>query len=252
MRLDLFTDLFDKEGSYWWNVSKREMVLALARAAAVRNGRATVPIGIDLGCGAGYTTKVFESGWRMVGADVSEDALTLSKSRGLTRLCRIDMTNFSLPFKTGSADLVLALDVVEHVEDDLHALDECHRILKPGGVLVITVPAFMALWSPWDETLGHKRRYTAPELIQGLRRAGFSIRKSGYIFFFVFPAAVLVRSIKRLLQRDAANYSSDFIPLPPFVNAVLLKVGRMEKWMTTKLNLRFPFGLSVISVALKQ
>lgn len=252
MRPDLFTDLFDKEGSYWWNVSKRDMVLALARQVAAPGDPAGAGIGVDLGCGAGYTTKVFESGWRMVGADVSEDALRLCRSRALQRLCRVDMTNFSLPFKTASVDLVLALDVVEHVEDDLHALSECRRILKKGGALVVTVPAFMALWSPWDESLGHKRRYTAPELVRALGRAGFSIRKSGYIFFFVFPAAVLVRSVKRLLQRDAASYSSDFIPLPAAVNALLLGVGRLERWLTTRLNLRFPFGLSVVAVATKE
>ena len=252
MRPDLFTDLFDKEGSYWWNVSKREMVLALVEQATARKDPAPTAFGIDLGCGAGYTTKVFESGWRMVGADVSEDALRLCRSREIGRLCRVDMTNFSLPFKTGSVDLVLALDVVEHVEDDLHALSECYRILKKGGALMITVPAFMALWSPWDKSLGHKRRYTAPELVQGLCRAGFSIRKSGYIFFFVFPAAVLIRSIKKLLQRDAASYSSDFIPLPAWVNALLLRVGKLEQWMTTRLHLRFPFGLSVVAVAIKE
>ena len=252
MRPDLITDLFEKEESYWWNVSKREMVLALVNKTRTRQDLERMGVGVDIGCGTGYTAKVFESNWRMVGADVSRNALQLCKSRGLRRLCQVDMTDFSLPFKTGSVDLVLALDVVEHVEDDRHALNECYRILKKGGALMITVPAFMALWSPWDESLGHKRRYTAPELVQGLCRAGFSIRKSGYIFFFVFPAAVLVRSLKKLLQRDAVSYSSDFIPLPAVLNALLLRIGRLEQWMTTRLHLRFPFGLSVVAVAIKE
>jgi SAM-dependent methyltransferase len=251
MRQDLFGDLFAKEEFYWWNVSKREMVLTLARETAAPS-RPQAPIGIDLGCGAGYTTKVFDGGWRMVGADVSEDALAFCQSRRLTRLCRVDMTNFALPFKTGSVDLVLALDVIEHVEDDLRALRECHRILKSGGALVITVPAFMSLWSPWDECLGHKRRYTAPEMVERLRAAGFDIKRSGYIFFFVFPAAALVRSIKKILQRDAASYSSDFMPLPGFINAALVKIGEIEKWMMTKWKIRFPFGLSVVAVSAKR
>ena len=251
MRPDLITDLFEKEGNYWWNVSKREMVLALVNKTRTRQDLERMGVGVDIGCGTGYTAKVFESNWRMVGADVSRNALQLCKSRGLRRLCQVDMTDFSLPFKTGSVDLVLALDVVEHVEDDIQALTECYRILKTGGALIITVPAFMALWSPWDESLGHKRRYTAPELIQALRKAGFSVTTSTYIFFFVFPAAVLIRSVKRLLQKDAASYSSDFMPLPRVLNSLLVQVGRLEQWVTAKLNLHFPFGLSVISVATK-
>ena len=252
MRPDLITDLFEKEGSYWWHVSKREMVLALANKTRTQQDRGRMAIGIDIGCGGGYTTNVFESNWCMVGIDVSRNALQLCKSRGVKRLCQVDMADFSLPFKTGSVDLLLALDVVEHVEDDIHALTECHRILKAGGSLIITVPAFMALWSPWDESLGHRRRYTAPELAQALRKAGFSVKTMTYSFFFVFPAAILFRSVKRLIQKDPRSYSSDFIPLPRVLNSILLQVGQLERWVTTKLNLRFPFGLSVVSVAIKE
>jgi SAM-dependent methyltransferase len=252
MRPDLIADLFEKEGSYWWNVSKREMVLALVNITCIQKDPGRMGIGVDIGCGTGYTTMVFESDWQMVGADVSQNALGLCKRRGLQRLCQLDVTNFSLPFKTGSIDLILALDVVEHVEDDIHALTECYRILKTGGSLVITVPAFMALWSPWDESLGHRRRYTEPQLIQALRTVGFSVKISAYIFFFVFPVAVLIRSVKRLFQKNATSYSSDFIALPHVLNTFLIHVGHLERWVTTKLNFHFPFGLSVISVAKKK
>lgn len=252
MRPDLIADLFEKEGTYWWNVAKREIVLALANTVAGQPDRSTLAIGVDIGCGPGFTTKVFECNWRMVGADISRDALDFCKSRGLRNLCRIDMTDFSLPFKTNSIDLVLALDIIEHVEDDIHALAECYRILKAGGLLIITVPAFMALWSPWDESLGHKRRYTSPQLLYALRKVGFGVARSTYIFFFVFPAAILIRRVKGFFQKDARTYSSDFIPLPGIINRFLIGVGHLEQWMTTKLNFRFPFGLSVISVARKK
>ncbi len=252
MRPDLITDLFEKEGSYWWNVSKREMVLALLHKTNGRRRQQAMGVGVDIGCGGGYTTKVFESGWRMIGADVSHNALQLCQSRGIQRLCQVDVTRFSLPFKTGSFDLVLALDVIEHVEDDVHALTECRRILKAGGLLVVTVPAFMSLWSPWDESLGHKRRYTLTDLVGAFQRAGLSVKESTYIFFFVFPVAILIRSLKRLIQKDAKRYSSDFIPLPRVLNSLLLQIGRLEQWVIAKLNLSFPFGLSVISVAVKE
>jgi SAM-dependent methyltransferase len=252
MRPDLITDLFEKEGSYWWNISKREMVLSLVNKTMTRQNPGTMGVGVDIGCGGGYTTKIFESSWWMIGADTSRNALRLCKSRGLRYLCQADMTDFSLPFKTSSVDLVLALDVIEHVEDDIRALAECHRILKSGGLLIVTVPAFMALWSPWDESLGHKRRYTAGELARAFQQAGFSVNKSSYIFFFVFPVAIFIRNIKRLFQRDAASYSSDFIPLPSVVNSLLVLIGRLEQWMITRLDFHFPFGLSVISTAIKE
>ena len=252
MRPDLITDLFEKEATYWWNVSKREMVFSLLRSMGFLEGRRERGLAVDIGCGGGYTAGVFERHWRMVGADVSRDALQLCQRRGLRRLCQVDMTGFSLPFKTGSLDLVLALDVIEHVEDDIHALTECHRILKVGGLLIVTVPAFMALWSPWDEALGHRRRYDAFALAETIQKAGLSVKKLTYMFFFVFPVAVLIRGMKRLFQRDAMNYSSDFIPMPKVVNDLLILIGRLEQFLIARLRLRLPFGLSVISIITKK
>src|SRR5438093_4693059 len=252
MRPDLIRDLFEKEERYWWHVSKREMVSSLLADRKAKQNQGSIGLGLDVGCGTGYTATVFESKWRMVGVDVSKDALQFCRRRGLTRLCQVDMAGFSLPFKNESFDLVLALDVIEHVEDDIHALAECRRILKVGGLLIVTVPAFMALWSPWDESLGHKRRYTATELVQASQKSGLVVKKSGYIFFFVFPAAIFIRNMKRLFQKHAMSYSSDFMPLPRPLNSLLVQIGRLEQWAMTRLNLRFPFGLSVISVAVKE
>lgn len=252
MRPDLIRDLFEKEATYWWNISKREMVLALLGSMGFLKAHGEIGFAVDIGCGGGYTAKVFESHWYTVGIDLSREALQLCRRRGLRRLCQVDMTGFSLPFKTGSLDLVLALDVIEHVEDDVHALKECQRILKGGGLLIVTVPAFMALWSPWDEALGHRRRYNALTLAQTGQKAGLSTKRLSYMFFFVFPIAVLIRVVKRLIQRNAVRYSSDFIPIPGPLNHLLIGIGRLEQWVLTKLNLNFPWGLSVISVMAKK
>jgi len=251
MRPDLLTDLFKKEEIYWWNVCKREMVLSLLGSMGLPESRGKLGRGIDLGCGGGYTAKHFESNWLMVGADVSRDALWLSKKRGVRNLCQIDLTEFSLPFKTGLFDLVLALDVIEHVEDDTHALAECHRVLKGGGLLIVTVPAFMALWGPWDEALGHRRRYTAYGLSQAAQEAGLSIARLTYIFCFIFPAAASIRLLKKLLQKEAAQYSTDFIQLPAMANGLLIWIGRLEQFLVSRLHLSLPFGLSVISAMRK-
>lgn len=251
VRPDLITNLFEKEATYWWNVSKRELVFSLLEGigfwAKTNRGFA-----VDIGCGGGYMVKVLEPHCPTIGVDVSSDALLLCRTRNLSRLCQVDMATLSLPFKNNSFDLVLALDVIEHIDDDVHALTECRRILRPGGLIIVTVPAFMWLWSPWDEALGHRRRYTAFMLTEAMRRAGLTVHKMTYTFFFVFPIAVLVRGVKRLIQKSASYYSSDFIPIPGILNRALIQVGRLECWIITKLNWRLPFGLSVISCATKR
>ncbi len=251
MRPDLMMDLFKKEKDYWWNRSKREMVLSLVREMATNQQPRMRGLAVDIGCGTGYTAMALESDWRTVGIDISREALHFCQGRGLKRLCQSDCDFLSLPFKTGTFDLILALDVIEHVEDDVGALAECSRILKAGGLLIATVPAFMALWSPWDEALGHQRRYTTSTLSQKIQQAGLSIRKMTYMFFFIFPIVVLIRGVKRLFQRDAASYSSDFIPLPKMLNHLLIQIGRLERWIITKVKLTLPFGVSVVSVATK-
>ena len=118
--------------------------------------------------------------------------------------------------------------------------------------MVVTVPAFMALWSPWDEALGHRKRYTDSNLAEALQQAGLSIKKRTYMFFFVFPIAAVIRYAKRLIQRDAVTYSSDFIPIPTVLNKILIQTGRLEQWLVNKLHFRLPFGLSVIAVVTKE
>jgi SAM-dependent methyltransferase len=252
MRKDLIADLFEKEETYWWNLNKREMVSCLLKSLGYLKEGQENATAADIGCGAGYTAKVFESRYRMVGIDVSMEALQLCRGRGLKHLCQMDTNRFSLPFKSDTFDLVLALDVIEHLEDDTEALKECHRILRSEGHLVVTVPAFMALWSPWDEALGHRRRYTAQDLATTANKAGFHLDRLSYMFFFVFPLAVVVRRVKQAIHGDPARYSSDFIPIPKLLNQLLLRVGRVEQWILTRLQWNLPVGLSVISIMTKR
>lgn len=248
MRSDLYADLYDKEKDYWWHVCKREMVLSLLRGSTAGRGLDRTRLGMDIGCGTGYTANLLDSEWRMVGIDLYPESLKLCQKRGLKRLCRADLAQLVLPFKTESVDLVLALDVIEHIDDDTGALAECKRILKDNGLLIATVPAFMALWSPWDEALGHRRRYTIDTLRAAANRAGLRVKRINYFFFFIFPAAIAVRQFKRLLTRDGRRYSTDFIAVPRWLNKMLIHLGRLERWFTGRFDVSLPFGLSVICV----
>jgi SAM-dependent methyltransferase len=144
---------------------------------------------------------------------------------------------------------VLALDVIEHIENDVHALAECRRILKQGGLLIVTVPAFMLLWSPWDDALGHKRRYTISGLIAAANNSGLTVIKISYFFLLIVPAVIAVRLLKCLFTRAPRNYSTDFISVPHWLNKTLIYAGRVERWFIGRTSL--PFGLSIISVLQK-
>jgi SAM-dependent methyltransferase len=143
------------------------------------------------------------------------------------------------------------LDVIEHIDNDVHALTECKRILRQGGILIITVPAFMVLWSPWDEALCHKRRYTIPGLISAVNKSGLRVVKLSYFFLLILPAVVAVRQLKCFFKRESTNYTTDFITVPRWLNKVLITAGRLERWFIVKLGTALPFGLSIISVLQK-
>ncbi len=248
MKSSLINDHFGKEEGYWWHVSKREMVLSdIGRL--FENGNDPLKI-LDVGCGTGFLTKRLEDYGTVIGVDSSEESLHYGRKRGVSNLCRFHLSSHPLPFRDEAFHLVLALDILEHLEDDRAALAELRRVMKRGGILALTVPAFQWLWSGWDEVLGHRRRYSLGEITRQISSAGLRIQKMSYIFCFIFPIAVLVRFIKGFIHRHGGEYSSDFVPLPRFINRMLIGVIRWERSMLGRHSL--PFGLSILCFAEKE
>lgn len=152
------------EDRHWWYAERRWL---LRRALATRpaNGWA-----LDIGAAAGGNTRVLRSaGWDTLAVEYTEVGATLAKGRGLTAV-RGDATK--LPLADGSLGLVVAFDVLEHIDDDLAAAREIVRCLRPGGHLLVAVPTDMRLWSEHDEAVGHVRRYERAELLSLVERAG--------------------------------------------------------------------------------
>jgi ubiquinone/menaquinone biosynthesis C-methylase UbiE len=163
-----------------------------------------------------------------------------------------------LPFADNSFDAVTALDVIEHNQDDLAILADSYRVLKPGGHMVITVPALMWLWSHNDDINAHVRRYTATELKQKLAQTGFTVRRVTYNNFFVFPLAaalILLRRSAKAKPKLASHhlseeeYQVEMEPASPPVNALLTLVGKIEAALLRFLDL--PIGTSLIAVGQK-
>ena len=150
-----------------------------------------------------------------------------------------------MPLADGSVDVVVSTDVVEHLDDDVSALREMRRVLKPGGHAVITVPAYQFLWSEHDEALMHKRRYTRTLLKERAKAAGLEVERITYSTSLLFPLA-LTRLLKRKKPASAQPVEAKLPAVSPFLNHFLLGVQRFEIGLLQWLPL--PFGLSVAAV----
>ncbi len=229
------------EGTYWWHVGRRRIVERIVRRF-LRGIEA--PRLLDVGCATGRTVELlsrFGEGW---GVDSSQHALSAGARRGVgDRLIRAEAT--CLPFADASFDLVTALDVLEHLEDDAAGLDEMRRVLRPGGHLVAAVPAYRFLWSEHDEALGHRRRYVASELHAKARAAGFGVLKRSYAVTFAFPIIFGFR-VWRGLSPLVGERRSPYIMLPGPLNQLFTSLVELEALLLERVSL--PFGSSVFLV----
>ena len=233
---------FALEQAHWWFRAKR----ALVRSLLVRYGRPGGR-GLDVGCGTGGMLLALAGEGSWVGVDAEPLALAFSRKRGLTRL--VEGSAVQLPLRAGAFDACLCLDVLYHraVASDAAALAECHRILAPGGLLVVTDSAFAWFRSAHDEAVHGDRRYTRGELADRVRAAGFALVFASYTYCLLFPALVLFRLVRRL--REPAARVSDVFPLPRPIGAVLSAIPAVERALLRLGPL--PFGSSVLCVARK-
>ncbi len=231
------------EDWYWWFVARRQAAAQFLRDHAPPDQPLHV---LDAGCGTGGMLELYGK-WPDViatGADLSPDALAFSRSRGHTRLVNADLG--LLPFRTGTFSAVTALDVIEHIADDGRAIREISRVLRPGGILVASVPAYQFLWGPHDEALHHQRRYTAVEFRTLVQAAGLRVEKQTYLLAALFPIAAGLRLATRRRKLDGGA----LLPrVPHLVNRALIGLQAVELSLARHTSL--PFGLTVLTVARK-
>ncbi|MEU8795946.1 class I SAM-dependent methyltransferase [Spirillospora sp. NPDC048819] len=201
------------ENDNWWYRERREILSAELL-------RFSVPgTAVDIGAAAGTSSRVLaEHGWQATAIDLSPDAVALARAHGVEAY---EGDARYLPLPQCHYDLALALDVLEHIEDDERAAAEITRVLKPGGTALVSVPCDMALWSAHDVALGRVRRYTRRTLAELVEGAGLLLER-------VWSRGVLLRPFLRRLRHRTAR-REDLAPLHPFTNEALRVTAALER-----------------------
>ncbi len=200
---------------------------------------------LDVGCGTGLLLKELGGSCDAWGIDFSPLAINFCKERGLSNVSQGSATNMGFP--NDSYDVILLLDVLEHIEDDAAVVREIHRVLKPGGLGIIFVPAFNFLWGITDVSSKHFRRYTLPQLSSLFAKEGFEIARATYFNFLLFVPIFLVRSVVKLFNIQIV---SEFEANNAFVNGILYSIFDLEFHLLKVTDL--PFGVSVCVIVRKK
>ena len=247
------------EDQHWWFASRTWAILNLLDANVLRrNGHRPRALGVgdvlDIGCGAGNMIHHLSRYGQVKGIEVDARPVAMAQARGYD--VRLGDATRGIPFLDGSFDLVTVLDVIEHVDEDEAILRESFRVLRPGGILAISTPAFQWLWSHNDVLNGHKRRYSSRQLRERVERAGLRVRRMTFGFFLVFPMSaplILLRNRMGKKQElsshhfDKDAYQVEMEPVSPWLNSILRGVGRVEAEMVKRVDL--PIGTSLMCVA---
>ena len=239
--LHTYPILYRVEQSHWWHVGRRRIISGFVQQICeqITGHRPRI---LDVGCGTGANLMLLSEFGEAEGVDISPDALAFCRERGLDRV-RLGAAE-SLPFAAGEFDLVTALDVVEHLDDDLAGLREMHRVLRPGGRILLFVPTFMFLWGVQDDVSHHRRRYRMPELARVVEQAGFEVERTTYANITFFLPILLVRKFMRLTGLSAETENN--INVSAFNRLFGWVLSAESVWLR---RLGLPFGVSGVCVA---
>lgn len=241
--------MYTLEDKYWWFQGRMKMIqsiLATYMREEPRPGRV-----LDVGCGTGLMLSKLKH-WAPIGLDFSPRAMTFCRRRGIENLSIGNVVE--LPIQSNSLDLILALDLIEHIERDDLMIREFNRVLRPGGYLMATVPAHQSLWSDHDIALHHFRRYSYKGFRRLLRDGGFKPIKYSYGITFTYHSIVAFRRLQRLWQAShgveaPARPRTHLIPLPKTINNTLIRLLHIEAWLLQYTDL--PFGVSLMTLSRK-
>ncbi len=239
-----YINMYQQETSYWWYRTLHQLV----KEYVLKNTKNRSDKIFDAGCGTGRILEILNEFGNSSGIDYSEEAISFARQRGLRNIEHGDLNTYS--FEPNSLDVIISLDVLYHkgIQDDLKVVGKFHEALKPGGILILNLPAFESLRRSHDVVVHTRKRYHKSEFVNELNQLGFSIEKASYRLPYIYA---VIRLEKILARKKNKNKGSDLQTLPSWLNGLLYAIGTIEnKTLIAGLNL--PVGSSLFIVAKKQ
>lgn len=237
MERKAYIEMADTEGEHWWFKGRRAIIDRELQSINLPRGSEVA----EIGAGTGGNLEMLKRYGRVSAVELDEGARAIAKERTGVDVLPCKLPNY-IPL-TGRFDLICLFDVLEHVEEDGESLAAIRTLLKPGGRVLLTVPAHQWLWSPHDETLHHKRRYSKSNLISTIEATGYRIDRITFFNSILFPAAVAARMLSKARRTD--NTVGGRTP-PAAVNSILTNALMVESRLLQIVNL--PFGLSLMAL----
>ncbi len=246
MERSFYKNYFQIEKEHWLMIVRRMIARDALEANVDKKPQETAVL--DFGCGSGlFVEELTAEGYQAHGLDISEEAVKFGILQGRKNLGVLDAHKINFPDNT--FDAVFGMAVLEHLEDERWALKEIERVLKPGGVFILMVPAYQFLWGVQDEVAHHYRRYTKGTLLHKITTAT-SLKKvrSSYFNTFLFLPIAGVRLLSKLF--GVKGRESDFDINSPFFNKLFFSIFNAERKLLTRVS--FPFGVSALAVLRKK
>lgn len=240
----LYHEIYEMEKNHWWFRGRRAIIEDILK----RRLSPMASNALDIGCGTGFNAILLQSYARHVeGLEISDVAIELIRKRNSTLTVTRGAFPRVAPAKT--YDLVTLFDVLEHIDEEKEALQKIEALLNPGGIAIITVPAFSFLWSEHDDVHHHQRRYTKKEFTEKIyTHTNLVVEKISYFNFFLALPIAGMRIFKKTFGITAGH--SDAFTMPMILNTVLTPIFSFEKFWLRYAN--FPFGVSLLCIIRKK
>lgn len=238
MEQAVYEDMHRLERTHWWFRARREILSRIVEETVPRGGSI-----LDIGCGTGFMLEHLRRHYDVHGLDDAGIAVELCHKKGLDFVERGLLGKTKLP--RDAYDMVMFLDVIEHIDDDVGVLRAAEQVLAPNGSVLVTVPALNILWSEHDVVHHHRRRYDRHSLTTALRSAGLEPQWMSYFNTLLFPLVFAARMAGKL-RKSAGPSDADALPPGP-INELLYRTFGAERWLLPRL--RMPVGVSLACIA---
>lgn len=238
MERAVFDRMAELDQDHWWFLARRRILKSLIERVVCPPAGARI---LEVGCGTGHNLAMLKSFGHLEASELDRCARALANKRLPRKVKEAKLPDLS-KFERNGYDLIALLDVLEHVSDDLGSLRAIHRRLKPGGALLMTVPANPWMWSAHDAAHHHCRRYTRQQLERLFLRSGLEIQLLSYFNTLLFPLVAVARFAGRIARKDNPD---DKLPSAP-VNHLLKAIFGFETKLIGRLPM--PFGVSLVAV----